>query len=89
MNCLNGNCEVTQSADYQEIKPLPWPRYEDYNTPLFEDIWKALYGKRLECPEYYTGWQVATGRHVRLILDMIKEAKNEGNAIPGAVRKGN
>lgn len=73
--CINGNCPVTQSADYHVIKELPTVVPADHDCPLFNSIWDAIKGKRLECPDYYTGWTIATGRHVKLIIDMIKEAK--------------
>ena len=72
--CINGTCEITESADFVEIKPLPAPTASDLSSLLFNEIWKVLHGKRLECPQYYTGWQIATGRHVKLIVDMLKEA---------------
>lgn len=72
MTCTTGNCELTQSPDYRLKKQMPMPTDEDMRNPLFDPIWNVLSGNRLECPEYYEGWQVATGCHVKIIIDQIK-----------------
>lgn len=60
-NCTTGSCPATQSADYRVIKPMPKPTEADMDDPLFDAIWEAIACRRLQCPEYYEGWQIATG----------------------------
>ena len=75
MNCTTGSCPATQSPDYCVIKPMPKPTEADMDDPWFDTIWKAIIGRKLTCPEHYKGWQIATGEHVKLITNMIKEVK--------------
>lgn len=75
MNCTTGSCPLTESPDYRVIKPMPKPTEADMDDPWFDAIWKAIIGRKLECPEYYEGWQIATGEHVKVITNMIKEVK--------------
>jgi hypothetical protein len=72
MNCINGNCEITESPDYKVIKPMPFPTKEDRDDPLFKALFPVFYQKRFTCPEYYEGWQVGTGCHVKLIMDQMR-----------------
>lgn len=77
MNCINGNCEITNSPDYRVIKPMPVPTDEEVEDPFFNELFDLIQGERLTCPEYYEGWQIATGCHVKLIIDQMKEVYDQ------------
>ncbi len=74
-NCTTGSCPVTQSDDYRVIKPMPEPTEADMDDRWFNIVWDTIRGMKIACPEYYQGWQIATGEHVKLITNMIKEVK--------------
>lgn len=72
-NCTTGSCPATQSPDYRVIKPMPKPTPEDLDDKWFNTVWNIIKGMKIACPEYYEGWQIATGEHVKIIINQIKE----------------
>lgn len=73
MTCIYGNCPISHSDDYQEIKPIPVPADEEVNDPLFTAIFDVVYTwKSIQIPEYYTGWRNGDGAHAKLIYDTWK-----------------
>lgn len=58
-------------------KPLgnmPDPTPEDLQSSEFEAIWQCIKSWDVNVPEFYSGYCGATGSHVKLILNALRNA---------------
>ena len=51
---------------------MPNPTEEDIKSELFESIWKVIKTWDINVPEYYNGYCVANGSHVKLLMNAIR-----------------
>jgi hypothetical protein len=71
-NAPSGNQPMTARPAVD--KPMPDPTPEQLASREFEAIWQTIKTWDVNVPEYYEGYCGATGSHVVLILDALRNA---------------